>query len=101
MVQGLDDIGIGAKQALLARQPIVHPLHLEDEDKSELVVEGVEQDYVELVGLDGHDVAVEQALQALQPLQPPVQLILLEDYYRPDHYKQQVAQGQQKDLHYY
>ena len=85
MVQGLDGVGRGAKQALLARQRIVHLLYLEDEDSSELVVGEMEQDSVELVQLDGHDIVVEQALQALQPLQPPAQLNLLEDYYRPDH----------------
>ena len=51
--------------------------------------------------LSDFDIDVEQALEPLQRLQPPVQLILLEDCYMSDHYKQQVAQGQKKDLHYY
>jgi hypothetical protein len=58
----------------------------------------VEQGSLELGGFDAD---VKQALEPLHPVQPPVQLILLEDYYRPDHYKQQAAQEQQKDLHYY
>ena len=57
-----------------------------------------EQGFLQLGGLNAD---IEQALEPMHLMQPPVQLILLEDYYMPDHYKQQVAQGQQKDLHYY
>jgi hypothetical protein len=58
MVQVLDK---GAKQALLARQPFVQLIHLEDGGKAEqvvvmVVVVVVEQDFVEV---DGYDVAVE------------------------------------------
>ena len=63
-----------------------------------VVVVVAEQDFL---GLGGFDAGVELASEPLHPVQPPVQLILLEDYYMPDHYKLQVAQGQQKDLHYY
>jgi hypothetical protein len=68
-----------------------------------VVVQVTEQVVVEqsCLQLGAFDTDVEQALELLQPLQPLVQLILLEDYYMPDHSKQQVGQGQQKDLHYY
>jgi hypothetical protein len=39
MVQDLDNVGMGGKQALLAWQPFVLLIHLEDGDKSELVVQ--------------------------------------------------------------
>jgi hypothetical protein len=83
----------------------VQLIHLEDGDIRAQVVQVqvraqvvVEQGSLQLGGFDAD---VKQALEPLHPVQPPVQLILLEDYYTPDHYKQQVAQGQQKDLHYY
>jgi len=73
--------------------------HLEDVDiQVQVVVVVVEQGFL---GLGGFGAVVEQALEPLHPMQLPVQLILLEDYYTPDHSKQQVAQGQQKGLHYY
>jgi hypothetical protein len=93
------------EQALQSVQPTVQLMHLEDGDKQVQVVLGqameqvvVEQDSQQLIDLDTD---VEQALEALQPMQPPVQLILLKYYYISDHSKLQVAQGQQKDLHYY
>ena len=55
----------------------------------------MEQDSLQLSGLDA-DVE-----QALEPVQLSVQLILLEDCYMSDHSKQQAAEEQQKDLHYY
>ena len=39
MVQVLDNVGMGAKQALVAKQPLVQLTHLEDGDSSELVVQ--------------------------------------------------------------
>jgi len=148
MVQELDNVDMGAEQAFLARQPLVQPTHLEDGDRSELVmveleleleldgnfsmavdqalqpvqppvqlmlledddkqvqvvlVQATEQVVVEQgsLQLGALDADVEQALEALQTKQPPVQLMLLEDYYMSDHSKLQVAHGQQKDLHYY
>jgi hypothetical protein len=65
------------------------------------VVEVEQEQEQGFLGLGGFDADVGQALEPLHPVQPPVQLILLGDYYMSDHYKQQVAQGQQKDLHYY
>jgi hypothetical protein len=89
----------------------VQLIHLEDDDMRAQVVQVQVQVQVQVteqvvveqgsLQLSDFDIDVEQALEPLQPLQPPVQLILLEDYYIPDHSKQQVAQEQQKDLHYY
>ena len=80
-------------------------IHLEDDDiRAQVVqVQVMAQVVVEqgFLGLGGFSADVEQALEPLHPVQPPVQLILLVDYCMPDHYKLQVAQGQQKDLHYY
>ena len=50
---------------------------------------------------DCFDADVEQVQWALQSLQPYVQLNLVADGYKSAHYIQQVAQQQQKDLHYY
>ena len=50
---------------------------------------------------DDFDADAEQVQQALQLLQPYVELNLVEDGYKFAHYIQQVAQEQQKDLHYY
>ena len=74
MVQELDSVDMGTKQALLARQLLGQLTHLEDKDRSELVVVVVmEQDYVLL---DSFLMAVEQVLQLMQPL---AQLMHLED----------------------
>ena len=84
--------------------PSVQLIHLEDDDiRAQVVQVQVTEQVVEqgFLGLGGFDADVEQALEPLHPVQPPVQLILLGDYYMSDHYKQQVAQGQQKGLHYY
>jgi len=99
------NFSMAVEQALQSVQPTVQLTHLEDGDKQVQVVlvqameqVVVEQDSQQLIGLD---VDIQQALEALQPMQPPAQLMLLEDYYMFDHSKLQVAQGQQKDLHYY
>ena len=39
MVQVLDNIGMGTKQALVAKQPLMLLIHLEDGDSPELVVQ--------------------------------------------------------------
>jgi hypothetical protein len=102
---GLDDSFLIVEWALLPLQPSAQLMQLEDGDIRAQVVQVqvteqvvVEQDSLQL---GGPDADVEEPLEPLLALQPPVQLILLEDYYTPDHSKLQVAQGQQKDLHYY
>jgi hypothetical protein len=50
---------------------------------------------------DYFDADAEQVQWALQALQTYVQLNLLGDGYKSDHYIQLVVQEQQKDLHYY
>jgi hypothetical protein len=50
---------------------------------------------------DYFDADAEQVQWALQALQPYVQLNLVADGYKCAHYIPQVAQEQQKDLHYY
>ena len=91
------------EQALQVMQLTVQLNLLEDyyrpaEEEEELpavqvVVVELESDYF--------DADVEQVQWALQLLQPYVQLNLVADGYKSAHYILQVAQEQQKDLHYY